>query len=200
MRRRRGPQPDRETAWRTLASRRGGTIVTDRRKRVKSVSFPAGVWTIVLDNYTQSHGNSSQTYTRVRAICFGKDEFRLRMGRRTFLSGLADWFGRKRVHAGHPEIEAKWIVKSNSDGRAQSLLMLPAVVHGLHTVRSASVRFEPCRGRRAVPGTHAVTIAMSGSVSEAARIEGALDLCAAMVDHLVRMGCARREPVQAGQQ
>jgi len=195
--RRQRPKLDRETIWRALAARRDGSIVTDRRNRVKSMAFRVDAWPVVLDSYTKSNGESSQAFTRVRAICHGKDDFRLRIGRRTILSGLADWFGRRRLHAGHPEIEAKWIVQCNSEGRAQSLLMLPAVVDGLRAMRSGTVRIERCRGRRAVPGTQQVTIAMSGIVKEPARLDGALDLCAAILDQLVRMGCATRRPVQA---
>jgi hypothetical protein len=188
---------DRDTVWRALAERRDGAIVTNWRNRVKSVSFPADPWSLRLDSSTEPDGES--LHTRVRALFPVRDGFRLRMHRRSILSPLGDWLGRRRVQVSHPEIEAQWIVKSSSEGRAQSLLMLPAVVDGVRAIRTGTVSVERYRNRRAQPGTHAVTIAMAGMVKDPARLEGALDLCTAILEQLVRMGCANRQRVQAGQ-
>jgi hypothetical protein len=187
-------RPKREEVWRELAARAGGTLTTGWRGRIKAVRFSRDGDTIVLDT-TQEGQSSSSMYTRFRVLYAGRDDLRFRVTRRTIFSGLRRFFGVPSLRIGHPDVDAKWVVRSNSEGRIQSMLLLPEVVRALERVRDGALETSRYRKKRAPAETRLLTVKIPGEVREAERLDAGLLLITTILAQLRRIGSAQTDPV-----
>jgi hypothetical protein len=180
-------------AWRELAIRSNGRVLTGRGDRVKRADIPIEPWWIALDIRTESSGESSHVLTRMRAVYRSTDDFRFRVYRRSFFSGLATFFGMQDIEVGQPDIDADWIIKSNSTGRIQSLLALPKITKTLASLRAGRLEVKPLRGRGKPPGHMVLTYETPGIVRELSRLESGVELMRHVLDRMARLGSAARE-------
>jgi hypothetical protein len=193
---RRPKQPSKEESWTALAARRGGAVVTDRRGKVKQVRFPLDPFEMVLDTYTVSNGQSSQTYTRARLLFPLREEFRFRMHRRSVFSGIGKFFGMQDLEVGQPGLDRDFIIKADSLGKIQALLLRSAVNRALLTLRAGT--FETRRFRKRGVDTTAVrelVYSTGGVLRDGAKLDALVDLFADAAPHLVKAGSAWAEPV-----
>jgi hypothetical protein len=194
MARRKPKQPSRDEVWAALAAERGGELVRNRRGGLKRVRIPLAPWLAVLDEYVESSGHSHHTYTRMRALYRARDDFRFRVYPRSVFSGLGIFFGMQALRIGHPVIDGRWIVKSNSEGRVRSLLLLPEVVRALQAAGQGRFETKPLR-RGAPPGTNQLHLQLSGQVKDAVQLGAMIDLFGVSLEQLARIGAAARESV-----
>src|SRR5690349_5165199 len=86
--------PGRAEVWSRLAEEVGGAFEPGQWFRGRDkVTATVGPWTVVLDHYVVSHGESSTTYTRLRAPYVNADGFRFLIFRKHLFSGVAKWLG-----------------------------------------------------------------------------------------------------------
>lgn len=194
----RKPQPKKHEVWADLAAGfEGAAVVMDRKGRnVKEVRLPLAGRVVVLDTYVQSTGQSSQTYTRVRGLYSPADDFRFRVYRRSVFSELGKMLGMQDIQVGHPEVDPDWIIKASSEGRIQSLMVLPEVVRSLKVLRSGRLENAKFKRKGVPPGLMEVRLLMSGVVRDREKLGAAVFLVAAVLEHLGRIGAARREPLE----
>lgn len=196
----RKPKPKKNEVWTAMAEHfEGASLVMDKRGRnVKEVRFPIGGRVLVLDTYTESTGQSSQTYTRVRGI-YAPDrantEFRFRAYRRSVLSGLGKMLGMQDIEVGHPDVDPDWIIKGNSVGHIQSLMVLPDVVRSLGVLRSGRLENRKFKRKGAPKGLMEVRWLKTGVLRDREKLGAAVFLVAAVLEHLERMGVAMQEPL-----
>jgi hypothetical protein len=190
----RAARPNREQVWRDLAARANGALTLGWRGRVKTVRFSSEGDTIVLDT-TQEGQSSSSIYTRFRVLYAGKDDLRFRVSRRTIFSGFRRLFGVPSLRIGHPEVDNKWVVRSNSEGKIQSILLVPDVVRALEQMRNGELVSSRYRKRRAPADTRILTVKIPGEVREAERLDAGLLLITTLLAQLRRIGSARIDPV-----
>jgi len=187
--------PSKDEAWTALAERRSGTVVTARKGHVKEVRFRLDTFELVLDTYAVSTGSSAQVYTRIRALYSGRDEFRFRMYRASLFSGLGKFFGMQDIEVGHPTLDPDFVIKADSAGKIQSLLLRSGVAAALTTLGTG--RFENrAFKRRGVDTTNVreLRYALPGTLREAAKLDAMIDLMEETLGHLVRNGSAWEEP------
>jgi len=189
MFKRRKPKVTKDEVWSGVAVAVGASPVLDRKGRsIKQIRLNTGTWTVVLDTTTESTGESTQVYTRYRALYTAKDDFRFRVYRRSVFSDLGKFFGMQDITVGHPKVDPDWIIKSNSEGRIRSLMILPGVIDCLSLVKSA--RFESRKHKRSVPDVRELRCMMSGVATDPAVLTAGFTMMTEALNQLVRMGSA----------
>ncbi len=68
--------PSKDEVWRELSQEIGAEYVEGGFWKGSKVQAHVGPWTITLDTYTTSSGESSTTYTRMRAPYINPEAFR----------------------------------------------------------------------------------------------------------------------------
>lgn len=192
---RREKKPSREDAWQALASRRDGSIVLTKKGKLKEVRFRLDPFELVLDTYTQSTGESAQTYTRARILFPLRDEFRFRVYRRSIFSDIGKYFGMQDIEVGQPRFDRDFIVKSDSAGRVQALLLRSGVHNALITLKSG--RFEVRKYRKRGVNTTSVRelrFTIASVLREAEKLDAIVDLFVESVEYMIRSGFAWPEP------
>ena len=72
-------------------------------------------WDIVLDTYTQSTGNTSTKYTRMRATFLNTSDFKFRLYNNAILSEIGKMLGLQDVIIGDTLFDQKYILKGNDE-------------------------------------------------------------------------------------
>jgi len=184
-------KPTKEDVWSVLADRLGGERVLDRGRRIRRVTFSEGERKVVLDTMTKQNGQSSEIYTRLRALYVVREEFRFRAYTRSAFSGLAGAIGMQDIRVGHPAVDPGWIVKGDSEGRIRSLLILPEVADCLGRVKSGRIEVRKYRRLlRSVADVRVLQFAMRGIATDEAMLESAIRMMFTALAHLSRIGVA----------
>jgi hypothetical protein len=192
-------------AWGEVAAALEGRIDADKKGRPERVTFRHINWDVVLDTYTVSTGNSSSTYTRVRALFNGRPDgrnddrygdrgnFDLGITRRNPFHALAGLFRIREAPIGYGRFDRTFFVRSNGPGLAKSLLRGTNV--GRLLLDDPKVKLvvkKPGKRIRKAAGedVREVQLQVSGVVKDPRRIEHMLRLCMEVLDELVRLGPA----------
>lgn len=188
-------KPSKEEAWTALAGRRAGNPVLSKKGKVKQIRFALDPFELVLDTYTESSGQSSQTYTRGRILFPVRDEFRFQVYRRTVFSGIGKYFGMQDIEVGHPQLDRDFIVKAESAGRVQALLLRSGVSNALLALGNGKLETRKYR-KRGVDTTNVreLRYLVSGVLRDAQKLDALVDLFADVNQHLIRSGAAWPEP------
>src|SRR5947199_210805 len=75
------------------------------------VQAHVGPWTVTLDTHVVSNGETSTTYTRMRAPYVNPDGFRFTIYRKGFFSDLGKLLGMQDIEVGDPEFDEAFILK-----------------------------------------------------------------------------------------
>lgn len=216
MSRRRGRRTKRNKtdAWSEVADALEGRIDADKKGRPERVTFSHVDWHVVLDTYTVSTGNSSSTYTRVRALFNGRPDgrsddrygdrygdrghFELSITRRNPFHALARLFRIREAPIGYGRFDRTFFVRSNGPGLAKSLLRGTNV--GRLLLDDPKVKLvvkKPGKRIRKAAGEHVreVQLQVGSVVKDPRRIENMVRLCMEVLDELVRLGPAVEGPV-----
>ena len=81
----RKPKLNRREAFQAAAAELDATFVAGKRSSGDEVHLEHGPWTVILDTYVVSTGQTNVTYTRARALYVAKDDFTLSISRRNGL-------------------------------------------------------------------------------------------------------------------
>ena len=113
--------PSQKEIWRQLSSEVGGHFHEGGFLSTSAVQGRADDWIITLDTYTQSTGNTHQTYTRLRAPYFNPEGFRFEIYRASVFSGLGKALGMEDIEVGHPRFDQDFVIKGNAPRRVRRL-------------------------------------------------------------------------------
>jgi hypothetical protein len=116
------PHATSREAWQHFASAIGGQYFAGNWRRSRKVVAAHGPWTLTLDTYTVATGESSTTYTRLRAPYVSADGFRFTVYRRSLFTPLGKFFGMQDIETGRATFDQAFVVKSNSELRIRRVL------------------------------------------------------------------------------
>ncbi len=195
------PEMTRREAWHAVASSLDGQCVEGARPAQDKAVFQHLHWTIVLDTYTVSTGQRTVTYTRIRALFTGSDDFKLTVVRRNWLSRFDIVLRARTIRVGSRMFDEKYVTRTNNEGRTRSLLN-SSDVRGLIMVQP-SLRLEIrrpswSRRRKLSEGARDVIVQTTGVVTDPARLENYVMLVAHTLDQLLRIGSASGTRVKHG--
>ena len=113
--------PSREKIWRQLAGEVRGQFHEGGLLTQSAVQARTDDWIITLDTYTQSTGNTHQTYTRLRAPYFNPEGFRFEIYRSSIFTEMGKALGMKDIEVGHPRFDGDFVIKGNAPRRVRRL-------------------------------------------------------------------------------
>lgn len=191
--------PDRRVAWRETAALLDGRLEEGRRPSKDVVVVRHGPWVIALDTYTQSQGNHSVTYTRVRAYAAGWRGLTLSVRRRNVLDRVAAALGLGGGRpAVSPALQERWVVRGKPAARIPSLFAGTDLAQAIQALPAVSLRVRRPSwwSRRCLPdGTVEVVARARGVIDDVTRLAGMIRVVAETLVGLERVGEIRWEEV-----
>ncbi|MFV2008028.1 MAG: hypothetical protein ACC667_11295 [Longimicrobiales bacterium] len=195
------PELTRREAWHAVAAALEGKCVEGARPRKDEAVFQHLGWTIVLDTYTVSNGQTSVTFTRIRAPFTGSDDFKLTVARRTWLSRFDIVLRARSIKVGNRMFDEKYVTRTNNEGRARSFLNsseVRALIMVQPSLRLEIRRPSWSRRRKLSEDARDVIVRTTGVVTDPERLENYVMLVAHTLDQLLRIGSASAAPVKRG--
>ena len=192
------PKLKRREAFQAAASELDATFVAGKRSSDDQVHLEHGPWKVMLDTYFVSTGQTTVTYTRVRALYVARNDFTLHISRRNIFTRIAELFGFHGLLVGDLELERKYTIKSSNDPRGRSLMMdrrLRELIMVQPSLRLEIRRLSWGKRRKMGDGVRAVAVQTTGVIKDPDRLVNYVLLVAATLDQLARIGGARHEPV-----
>lgn len=114
-------------AWGRLAAELGTSFEPPGLLKGSAVRARLGGYDLVLDNYTVSTGNSTQTYTRLRARFINPRRFQFCVHRASMFTGIAKALGKQDLEIGVPDFDRDFVIQGNDETRVRALLADPAL-------------------------------------------------------------------------
>ena len=115
---------NRDEIWRQLSDEIGGEFVEGSFTKSSRVKVQIKEWVVTLDTFTVSTGNSSTTYTRMRAPYVNPDQFRFTIYRRSVFSILGKLLGMQDVSIGEAAFDEAFIIKANDEAKVRQLFQI----------------------------------------------------------------------------
>jgi len=185
-------------AWRKVAGEFGGEVELDRREKPSRLYVPYHEWKIVLDVYTQSNGQYSSTYTRVRALFLRASPFSLRVTRRNPFHALGALVGYRPISIGYGQLDRTLFVRGDRADLARSMLRGTSLGQALLRDPVRLVVTRPGKRIRRLAGETVgeVQLLKGGKVREVAKLSGMIQICTQALDELERLDVATRARVE----
>ena len=187
--------PSKDEVWRQLSQEIGAEFVEGRFWKRNKVQAHVGPWTITLDTHTESSGESSTTYTRMRAPFVNPEGFRFTIYRKGFFSDLGKLLGMQDIEIGDPEFDDAFIIKGNDEDRVRALFSDPKIrqiIHAQPDIRLEVKDSEGWFGPRFPEGVDELHFEVLGVIKDVEGLKALFDLFATVLDQLCRIGSAHR--------
>lgn len=187
--------PYKHEVWAQLAKEIGAQYEPDGFFRKSGrVTIRHGQWTITLDTFgVPAPGNSTHTYTRMRAPYVNPDGFRFRIYRKGFFSDLGKMLGMQDIEVGHKPFDEDFIIQG-TDVKQVRALFANEQIRQLIAVQPAvdlSVIDDKDWFRTAYPqGVDALQFRVGGTIKDLNHLKLLFDLFTETLEHLCRIGSA----------
>ena len=126
----------RDSAWKQFAAEIGGEFVNNGFFRSSKVEAHIQNWIVTLDTYSVPSGDSSTTYTRIKAGFQNRDDFQFRIFRTGLVSKIDKALGAQDIEIGDEEFDRAFTVQSNNESRVRALLMNQRIRHLIQAQKS----------------------------------------------------------------
>lgn len=126
-------------AWKILADDVGGNYIESKVLKIPQVELIYKCFKLHLDTYTVSTGQSTITYTRLRAIFINKPEFTFKAYKEGFFAKIGKALGMADIEIGDTLIDNKLIIKSNDESIAIQLLSKDEIKEKLLGVKNVNL-------------------------------------------------------------
>jgi hypothetical protein len=188
--------PSKEDVWEQLCQEIGGEVVDGGFWKGKKVQAHVGPWPVVLDTYTESDGESSTTYTRMRAPFLNPSGFRFTIYRKGPFSGLGKFFGMQDIEVGDPEFDEAFIIQGNDEVAVHRLLADSKIRQMLQVqpkIRLEIKDNEGWFGPKFPEEVDELFFRVPGVIKDVERLKSIFDLFAAMLDQLCRIRATSKQ-------
>jgi hypothetical protein len=186
--------PSRADVWARLAEEIGGTFSRggwcNSRDRV---DVTVGPWQVTLNLHTESTGESSMSYTQLRAPYVNADGFRFRVYRASIFAPIGKLFGMQDVEIGDSEFDEAFVIKGNNEFKLSQLFANPRLRELLPAEKS--VNFEVCDDegwfkQRFPEGVDELRFRALGVIKDIDHLKRLFDLFAETLNTLCHIGSA----------
>jgi hypothetical protein len=110
-------------AWGQFASEIGAEFIEGGLFRSSKVQAHVKEWTVTLDTYSVSSGDSSEIYTRMKAAVQDKDGFWFTLSRTGLVAKLDKALGAQDIEIGDPGFDQAFTIRSNNESKVRSLFL-----------------------------------------------------------------------------
>ena len=185
--------PSREEIWRQLSNEIGAQYIQGSFWKGDKVQIRHEQWTITLDTYSVSDGQTSSTYTRIRAPYVNKDGFRFTIYRKGFFSELGKFLGFRDVEVGYPDFDEAFIIKGNDVQKLRALFANPKIRQLLEMQKALHFTVKDDEGwfSKTFPeGVDELYFSVAGVIKDVERLKSLYYLFAEVLNHLCHIGSA----------
>lgn len=185
--------PSKDEIWEKLCEEVGGIFIAGGFFKESKVEIRHGEWTITLDTNTVSTGESSTTYTRIRAPYVNKGGFRFTIYRKTFFSDIGKFFGMQDVEVGYPQFDEDFIIKGNDESQLKKLFDNPEIRDLLSRQPNIHFQVKDDEGtfiKQFPDGVDELYCQCEGVIKDLERLKQLFDLFAEVLNHLCNIGSA----------
>jgi hypothetical protein len=190
--------PSKDEVWRQLSQEMGAEFVDGGFWKGSKVQVHVKPWTITLDTYSESTGESSVTYTRMRAPYINPEGFRFTIYRKGIFSALGKLLGMQDIEVGDPDFDEAFIIKGNDESKVVSLFSdtrIRQMIQDQPKIRLDVKDSEGWFGPTFPEDVDEVRFQIAGVIKDIERLKALFELFAAVLDQLCRIGSAyKQEP------
>lgn len=163
-----------DAAWRQFADELGAGFVEGGLFGSSKVQAHFKNWAITLDTFSVSSGDSSDTYTRMRAPLLNTDGFQFTIFRMGFISKLDKALGAQDIDIGDPEFDRDFVIQGNNESKVRALFANQNIRRLIQAQRSI---------RAGVRGSE-LLLEIHGVVRDVERLKTLFELIKGMLDQL----------------
>jgi hypothetical protein len=188
--------PSRKEVWQSLAETIQGRYVQGKWWQGDKVQVDVGPWTLTLDTYAESVGDSSTTYTRLRAPYVNPECFRFRIYRVSIFTGIGKWFGMQDITIGDALFDDQFVIQGNSEERIHQLLRNTTIRDLLLAQPRVMLKVkddEGWFGAKFPEGVDELEFLAEGVIKDLDQLQKLFDLFAETLEELCRIGSAYAE-------
>ena len=190
--------PSKDEVWRQLSQEIGAEFVEGGFWNGSKVQAHVGPWTVTLDTYTESSGESHVTYTRMRAPYINPEGFRFTIYRKNLFSDLGKFLGMQDIEVGDPEFDEAFIIKGNDESKVRDLFANPKIRQMIQAQPKIRLRVKDSEGwfgPKFPENVDELHFQVVGVIKDVERLKALFDLFAAVLDQMCRIGSAyKQEP------
>jgi hypothetical protein len=189
--------PGKDEVWQRLGDELGAEFVEGGLWKGTAVKFDVGPWTLVLDTYTESSGETSTTYTRMRAPFLNPGGFGFQIYRKSVFSGLGKMLGMQDIEVGDFEFDEAFIIKSSDDGIVRELLAsaeIRQLILAQPRIRLEIKDNEGWFGTRFPDDVDELRFLCNGVIKDVDRLKSLFELFTAVLERLCRIGVTTKQP------
>ncbi len=186
-------RPSKKEAWRQLAEQVHGQFVEGGFFRKDKVVATAEQWTVTLDTYNVSNGETSSTYTRVRAPFMTRDNFRFTIYRANLFTRLGELLGMRDIRIGDAAFDEAFVIKANNEQKVRALLSnrsIRELMNAQPRIRVEVKDDEGWFGAQFPQGVDELYFSSPGVLKDLNRLRGIFDLFTAILQQLCHIGSA----------
>jgi len=186
--------PSRADVWALLAEEIGGTFNQGGWCHSKDrVDVSVGQWQVTLNNHVESTGESTISYTQLRAPFVNADGFRFRIYRASIFTPMGKFFGMQDVEIGDEEFDTEFVIKGNNESQLRRMFANPRLRELLRAEKS--VHFEVCDdegwfSQKFPEGVDELRFRALGTIKDIDRLKQLFDLFAETLHTLCHIGSA----------
>ena len=114
--------PSQNEIWEQLSEEINGTFVKGGFFKGSRVEVSREPWTIYLDTFSVSTGQTSVMYTRMRAPFINLHNLYFKIYKRGIFSEMGKLFGMQDIEVGYSDIDEDYIIKGNNETAIKNLL------------------------------------------------------------------------------
>jgi hypothetical protein len=156
----------RDDAWRQLAVEIGANFVEGGLLHSSKVQMPFKEWTITLDIYSVSSGDSSSNYTRLSAPVQDKQGFQFTLLRKSIVSKIDHALGAKQIVTGDAEFDDAFVVRGNDAAKERDLFSHQKICQLYLTERSLAGSLRK----------NVLSLEITGEIKDVERLKNFFDL------------------------
>jgi hypothetical protein len=190
--------PNKDDMWRQLSQEIGADFIEGGFWKGNNVQAHVGNWTITLDIYTESTGDTHVTYNRMRVPYVNPEGFRFTIYRKGLFSELAKLLGMQDIEAGDSDFDEPFIIKGTDEFRVRDLFANPQIrqmIQAQPKIRLDVKDSEGWFGPTFPEDVDELHFQVVGVMKDIERLKALFDLFAAVLDQLCRIGSAyKQEP------
>ena len=185
--------PSKKEIWRQLSEGMNARFVEGGTWKADKVQATHGEWTVTLDTYVVSTGETVIVFTRMRAPYVNPDGFRFTIYRRGLFSGIGKLLGMQDVDVGYEEFDEDFIIKGSDEGKLRQLFAnekIRGLISGQKDINFSVKDDEGWFGPKFPDGVDELAFVVTGVIKDAARLKHLYELFSETLDELCRMGSA----------
>ena len=129
-------------AWKLFSDELGGEYLESKHFKMPRVVLPYKNFNICLDTYVVSTGQSTITYTRMRAVFINKEEFAFKTYKEGFFAKIGKALGMPDIEIGDVQVDNKLIIKGDNEYLIKDLLSKEDIKNNLISIKKINLNVE----------------------------------------------------------